>query len=413
MTIDFGTSSFFAYNKAAKTKGKEEFEKNWGKRPLEDNWRRLNKASGTKEDVTVVDKSDQPVADKDEISKEDYEKFLRELPNNPMKKQEANDKIMNAMFTLGKLYRDKITNPAKSASTLENMHARFGPTPHELDSYFYLYLDYTDLENPAKAEEYKQKLIRKYPDSKYTVILSDPNFFSKSKNETNRAERYYRATYTLFEKKEYQKALDAIDQSGKAIEEDPSYNARFLLLRAMCLGGKDGKEAYAKALNEVITSYPGTPEQAKAKEILRFLGGDGSAFTEVKDVDKIYQRDPAVTHYVAVITYNLEETRHINFKVAISEYNKKNFKKENLQLGDGTLNLDENAQIILVRKFENEDKAMEYYRKVLADASEFTAGESYPYDVYAISQANYRKMISERNAASYRAFFETKILGSK
>lgn len=413
MTVDFGNSNFFAYNKTAKMKGKDEFEKSWGKRPLEDNWRRQNKATGTKEEVTEVTKTDQPDTAKDEISKEDYEKFLRELPNNPMKKQETNDKIMNAMFTLGKLFRDKITNPGKSASTLENMHTRFGPTPNELDSYFYLYLDHTDLENLTKAEEYRQKLIRKYPDSKYSVILSDPDFFNKPKSESNRAEKYYKATYALFEKKEYQKALDAIDQSGKAIEEDDSYNARFLLLRAMCLGGRDGKEAYAKALNEVIAAYPGSPEQAKAKEILRFLGGDASAFTEVRDVDKIYQRDQTMVHYVAVITYNLEETKHINFKVAISEYNKKNFKKENLQLGDGTLNLDENAQIILVRKFENEEKAMEYYRKVMSDAAEFTGNETYSYDVFPISQANYRKMISERNAASYRVFFETKMLGSK
>ena len=56
---------------------------------------------------------------------------------------------------------------------------------------------------------------------------------------------------------------------------------------------------------------------------------------------------------------------------------------------------------------------MEYYRKVMSDAAEFTGNETYSYDVFPISQANYRKMISERNAASYRVFFETKLLGSK
>lgn len=412
-TIDNTSSSFFAYNKSAMIKGKEEFDKKWGKRPLEDNWRRSSKASFSKDETAYI-KDDKKAEDKeDNFDKEEYEKFLRELPNNPMRKQEANDKILEAMFTLGKLFRDKISNPAKSASTLENMHERYGPTSHELDSYFYLYLDNTDLGNTAKAEDYKGKLMRKYPDSKYTAILSDPDYFNKSKSSINKAEKYYRATYALFEKKEYQKALDAIDQSANAISEDDSYNARFSLLRAMCLGGRDGKEAYAKALNDVVSLYPGTPEQTKAKEILRLLGGDGTAFTEVKDVDKIYQREPNTIHYVAVVTYNLEETRHINFKIAISEYNKKNFRKENLQLGDGTLNLDENSQIILVRKFDNEEKSLEYYRKVISDATEYTANENYSYDVFPISQANYRKMISERSAAAYRTFLETKILGSK
>ena len=106
----------------------------------------------------------------EKYNKEEFDKFLRELPSNPVKKQEANDKIMNAMFTLGKLFRDKIDNFSKSASTLEGMHNRFGPTPYELDSYFYLYLDYTDLANTSKADEYKNKLTKKYPDSKYAAI---------------------------------------------------------------------------------------------------------------------------------------------------------------------------------------------------------------------------------------------------
>ena len=71
--------------------------------------------------------------------------------------QEVNDKIMLSMFTLGKLFRDKIENFVKSAETLEKMHTRYGPTPYELDSYFYLYLDYMDLSNGSKMQEYKEK----------------------------------------------------------------------------------------------------------------------------------------------------------------------------------------------------------------------------------------------------------------
>jgi tetratricopeptide (TPR) repeat protein len=410
---DFGTSSFFAYNRNTKTKGKEDFDKIWGRRPLEDDWRRISKSSGglgESKDQTNVGEAD---GKEEKISKEEYEKFLRELPSNPIKKQEANDKIMVAMFTLGKLFRDKIENFIKSAETLESMHTRFGPTPYEMDSYFYLYLDYTDLANAAKAQEYKDKLKKKYPDSRYTAILSDPDYFTKSGSKVGKAEQYYRSVYELFEKGEYIKTLDAIDQAPNIIGDDNRYAAKMALLRAMCLGSKEGKDAYVKALNEVITSYPNTPEQTKAKEIMRFLGGDKSAFANVQDVDKIYQREENTTHFVVVVTYALEENRHVNFKVAISEYNKKNFKLERLQLGDASLNITDNSQIILIRKFENETKAMEYYRKVIKDTDEFTGKEQYTYDVFAISQPNYRKMLSEKTAASYRVFFENNIIGVK
>jgi hypothetical protein len=45
-SVDFGNSSFFAYNKLAKNRGKEEFTKAWGTRKLEDDWRRSSKAIG-------------------------------------------------------------------------------------------------------------------------------------------------------------------------------------------------------------------------------------------------------------------------------------------------------------------------------------------------------------------------------
>lgn len=415
--VDFGTSSFFAYNRTSKERGKEEFNKAWGRRSLEDDWRRSNKSSssdgGGRDGDTNQDKVSEADAKQEKISKEEYESFLREVPSNPVKKQEANDKIMTAMFTLGKLFRDKIENYIKSAETLEGMHKRYGPTPHELDSYFYLYLDYTDLANNAKANEYKNNIIKKYPDSRYASILTDPDYFAKTKSQVNKSEQYYKTVYALFEKGEYKKALDGINQAATVIgADDNKYDAKLALLKAMCLGNIEGKDAYTKSLNEVITTYPNTPEQLKAKEIMRFLGGDKSAFANVQDVDKIFQRDEASIHYVTVITYDIEETQHVNFKVAISEYNKKNFKNERLQYGDATLNIQDNAQIILIRKFDNEAKATEYYKKVLRDREEFTGGVEYTYDILPISQANYRKMVSERSAVSYRTYFENIILPS-
>ena len=410
--VDFGTSTFFAYNKSGKEKGKDDFNKAWGKRSLEDDWRRSTKSTGI--NASESDSKDtkpneaEPIEDK--VSKEALSAYLREIPSNPVKVQEAKDKIITAMFVLGKLFRDKIENFATSAETLENMHTRFGPTQYELDSYFYIYLDYLSMDNPTKAAEYKNNIIRKYPDSKYAAILVDPNYFAKSTSKLNKEEQYYSTTYDMFEKGDYAKALSAINQSNSVIGDEHSYKAKFALLKAMCIGNTEGKAAYLKALNEVVTSFPNSPEQIKAKEIVRFLGGDNSAFADVRDVDKIFQRDETGTHYVAVITYGLAEDQQVNFKIAISEYNKKNFKNERLQMGDGMLNIEENAQVILIRKFDNEAKSIEYYSKVIKDVDEFSGGGKFTYDVLPLSQTNYRKMMNDKTAINYRRFFEQNML---
>ena len=416
-SVDFGNSTFFAYNKLNKNRGKEEFNKTWGNRKLEDDWRRASKSIS--DNTRPIEDEEKKVKESDgaelAADKEEYTAFLKTLPNNPIKKQEVNDKITVAMFTLGKLFRDKIENFNKSAETLEGMHTRFGATPYELDSYYYLYLDYIDLNNTTKAEEYKTKIIRKYPDSKYASILNDPNFFAKSKNKASKQDEYYASVYNLFEKGQYPQALDLIEKSANTMVENNPHLAKISLIRAMCIGNRDGKDEYIKELNNVIISYPNTPEQSKAKEIMRFLGGDKNAFTKanVEDVDKIYQKDDTEGHYVTVITYDMDETKHVNVKVAISDYNKKNFKIERLQFGDASLNISDNSQIILIRKFDNSAKAMEYYNKVLRDKDEYLGQPNLNVDIFAISQRNYRKMLSERSAVGYALFFQTNYLGIK
>lgn len=411
---NFTNSTFFAYNTANKEKGRQAFIKVWGNIALEDDWRRSDKfsfASNTdnKKDTAQVEEDIAPSG----VSMDDYNAFVREIPTNPIKLQEVNDRIMSSMFTLGKLYRDKIENYIKSAETLEKMHSRYGPTQNELDSYFYLYLDYMDLNNTVKQKEYKDKILGKYPDSKYASVIEDPDYFSKAKSQINKADKYYGTMYKMFEIGQYAQVEKMITDAPNVIGNDHQYQAKMSLLYAMCKGNTEGKEAYIRELNKVVSSYSGTPEQLKAREILRFLGGDNNAFANVQDVDKIYTRDQSTTHYIAVVTYNLEETQHINFKIAISEYNKKNFANERLQFGEAVLNIQDNAQVILVRKFDNEEKAMEYYNKVIKNLEEFTGGVKYTYDILPISQNNYRKMISERSSVGYRTFFEHNILGSK
>ncbi len=407
---NFGNSTFFAYNIANKERGRQAFIKTWGNIALEDEWRRSEKISFSSDsDSQDTDKAEEDALAA-KVSQDDYNALNREIPTNPVKLQETNDRIMAAMFTLGKLFRDKIDNYSRSAETLENMHQKYGPTNNELDSYFYLYLDYMDLGNVAKQQEYKDKILSKYPESKYASVINDPDFFSVANMQANKADKYYSTMYKFFTNGQYAQVEKMIHDAPTVMGTDHNYNSKLSLLYAMCKGNTEGKEAYIRELNKVVSSYPGSPEQLKAKEILRFLGGDKNAFANVQDVDKIYSRDPNSVHYVAVVTYGLEESQHVNFKISISEYNKRNFASDRLQFGDAVLNIEDNAQIILIRRFDNEEKAIAYYQKVMKSAEDYTGNVQLTYDVLPISQSNYRKMISERSSVGYRSYLENMIL---
>ena len=47
-----GSTSWYFYNSSLITAGKSEFQRKWGRRKLEDDWRRSDKASFSQEDIT-------------------------------------------------------------------------------------------------------------------------------------------------------------------------------------------------------------------------------------------------------------------------------------------------------------------------------------------------------------------------
>lgn len=401
-------SSFFAYNSKNREKGIQDFRRTWGDRPLSDDWRRSRKSVGAdiSQSTAPDTKVDESTGEESSPLNDEYKRMLREIPSNPVKRQEIHDKIISAMYTLGKLFRDKIQNYSKSAMTLEDMHKRYGPTQYEIDSHYYLYLDYLDMNDQNKANEYKEKIIRKYPDSKYASVLSDPNYFAKNKETT--PEAFYQSLYRLFENNEYKRVIKAIDDNATSQENSP-FLSKISLLRAMCIGSTQGKDAYMEELKKVTQSFPNTPEQAKAREIMRYLSGDNSIFNtvDIKDVDKIYTKDDADPHYVAIVTYGLTEVENANVRVAISNYNKQNFKVENLQIGEKvTLNIQDKVDVILIKKFDNYEKADAYYKNVSNNIPDYTGRNDVSFDILPISVSNYRKMLSEKSTLKYRAFLE-------
>ena len=404
-TRGFGTSKFFAYNASAKEKGAREFAKRWGDRNLQDNWRRSSSQS-----FNSFDDDGEPVEEEIEITDAERKRALADVPSNPAAIEKANAKIEEALYDLGVAFRGAVKNYNKSVEALEKLVARYPQSEKILDAYYYLYLSYTDLGNTSKANYYKNKIIQEFPDSKFARALQDPNYLDSLNDENNSVELYYDNTYALFEEQKYSTVKNRISESETLFGRENSMKAKFGLLSAMVTGAEVGKEGYIKALQDVITRYPNTPQQIRAQEIMRFLKGDSDAFdiVEIKEVDNIFDFEEDKLHYVAVVVLESDSKKFTDAKIAVSNFNKKFYKNKKLQISDIFLNRDEGSQIILVRKFKNLKESMDYYDTVEKNKSEYIKGTETAYDVYPITQRNYRKIISERSASKYRVFFEQK-----
>lgn len=397
-------SKFWGYNADLVKKGKREFEKKWGTdRKLEDNWRRSNKRSGG--DFANTNQTE--TASNDMTTKE-YQEIMKDVPKTPKEVETANGKIDEALFLLGTLYRDKIKNDNKAIATLETHLSRFPQNKHELEDWYYLHVAYSETGNKVKAQDYYDKIMSKYPTTTYAVLLRDKDK-QKVSEEKETVEKYYAATYNLFKDGKYKEAQARIKESDTKYGVSNPMKAKFALLDAMCTGHELGRINYIASLKEVINKYAGTPEEKRAQEIIRILEFGGPVTESPKNGSNVADDDPEKKfvvgeeklHYVIVIlnkNADLEDA-----KIVASEYDSKYHRTEALNVSSMFFSTESETPVLVVRKFKDKTAALKYTEGVSKNGQDFLKGV---YEVFAISQDNYREVIRQRNVEAYRKFYE-------
>ena len=399
-------SSFFIYNEASIETGKKEFRSKWGTILLEDNWRRSNKSDS---DFEEENDSDEDI----EITLTDIEmnNLLRGVPRTPDQLEMANSRIISAMLNLGILYRDKLGNYEKSADILERLLNRYSDFDNKCKALYYLQFSYKDLGKYDKAQNIVAKMSNAFPDCTYTKVLTDPDFVNSKKNIVNTKERYYTEIFNLYKNGNYEQALTKIDSADKNFKEDQKYSIKLDYLTSKITGKTEGRDKYILALEQFIKKYPNSKESIHAKETLRFIKGDKDTFNKLiyeEDLEKFtYQKDKL--HYILVVVHDISDDDLKIIKTSISNYNKKFYKLDRLRMSNIYFDIKGKDQVILLRKFDSANAAMKYYRDVSKLSGDYIDSK-YNYEIYAISQKNYREVIKERTVNNYKEFFNKNYL---
>jgi tetratricopeptide (TPR) repeat protein len=408
-------STFFAYNFKGLQQGKRSFDQKWGReRKLEDDWRRSNKKAGSSatplgggngEDVVKEDKDAK--RDKTKITDEEFRKMMANVPQSSMQIGLANGEVAAAMLGLGIGYREALQRNDKCIKVLEELLRRYPDSKQELEALYTLYGAYTDTENSAKAKECYDKIVKKYPNTTYARILTDPDFLKKAKTQGQELDNYYKATYDAYAKGEYRLALDRSNNADTLFKAKNIYKPKFALLSALCIGSLSGKEKYIAAIKEVIAKFPETAEQKRAKEILRFLDGGESEYNKISGStveEGPYKREDDATHYVVVVLKD-PNVKVEDVKSSISDFNRDNYKSSNLKISNVFIGANSEIPTMVIRKFDDRAKAMKYYFHV-DGVRDVYLPEGIKYEIFAITQNNYKELLRDKSAEKYAAFFD-------
>lgn len=261
MSSTNGDSKFYFNNSIALNQGLSDFKKRWGARKLEDNWRRSQKTASDistgaspfltpDKDPFQQLKTAENTADLDSLRKT----LIESIPLNREMKLASDQKISSAMYDIANYYQAVSTDTAQAVKTYEQLLKRFPENSNQLAVYYNLYRLYRSV-NPKRSDEYKNILLKKYPESPFAKIILDPEYSQKADEQELAFNLFYNEAYNLYTSKNYADVLKMVEQqivqSGvKKLSTQLAY------LASLALGHLQKLDQLEIAFKNIVESNP-------------------------------------------------------------------------------------------------------------------------------------------------------------
>lgn len=397
--------SWYFYNIVAVGQGQQEFQQNWGNRPLADDWRRSQKTNIGITTETLDEQNLSAQTEEEEASEESTDRasqkaeLLATIPQTQADKQILNEEIAQALFECGRIYRFGLEREDLSEESYLTLLSRYPRTDLRLDALYALYT-LNEQKNISAAADYKSTIIADYPDSLIAKLLINPNYLVEKEQRNQALQRVYEDIYLIYESGNY---VEADQRIRAALDdfEDVDFLPNVELLAAIIKARTEGLFSYEKALQDFSAKYPEGPLHNYAQELL-------SKVNPAKDDVLLpegfeFSEDFKQLHLVAV-TFSLEITNPDELKKLIEQFNIENFEKQRLSVG--FLNFDEKTSsgILFVNSFKTKSAAMTY-NLALSKALERIESESDPiFHNFEISRDNFTMLFQSKKLEEYLKF---------
>jgi tetratricopeptide (TPR) repeat protein len=262
------STDFYFYNSAVKARGFSEFKARWGERPNVDNWRR--RSAIDRQVQSVSDVSDVPaavVADQ-KLTDNSYEGLLKNIPTTAEQIDASNKSIMQALFSSGQTFMNKLEEYPDAIIAFEELLRRFPDTQYKEEVLFNLVYAHEKAGDKAKADLYKNQLLAS-PGSKYAKLITDPSA-NAANSLSGAATKKYEAIYNLFIEGKFDEA-----KNQKKVA-DSSYGKSFwtpqlLFIESIYYIKQKEDSTAIRVLTDLSTLYNGNPITERAKTMIDVL----------------------------------------------------------------------------------------------------------------------------------------------
>ncbi len=423
-------------NPSIVSNGKLQFQQLWGQRPNEDNWRR-SKKSNLMENLAFTGETEEAEAAVDSTLLTQYGDkyaYYKDVPRTDEDKAKAHGKIENALYRLGQLYSQKLSEPDSAIKTFEYLLDRYEDSDFTLRARYALYQLYKEKGNPI-AEVHKNYILNEHPNTPYAYLIlnKDPNELKKDEEDFRFV---YDGLFNAYNQKEYQTSLGfsefLVAQYGE--EERPGVDiARLQYIRGMSYGYTGEKDSLFYILTNVVSQYPESEVTPIARKTLGYISqglppakakaGPGSENPDAGSTDpgagnlkdpanplyNGFADKPAPNDKIFVLMYvDKTSISKSDATTKVSDFNKELYKDQNLKVF--TFLYKDSHLLPYISNFKDIESAKKYINDFQASAfaKEIILG---PEDkIFYISHTNFKVAYGQKRMTDYIAYYEN-ILG--
>lgn len=421
------SAGWYFYSPQTVTYGRVTFQQRWGKRTLEDDWRRSNKNTVSMLDMDemteMIDSSLIEIREEDPLKKEFY---TQDLPLTDSLMAISHDKIRDALYNAGKIFKAEFGNYPRSIESFEDLNTRYPTNIYLLSAYFDLYDLWDLVGNQEQSNYYRNLLINQFPESKFAQYLVNPNFFIEMEARTDSLNQLYQQTFRSYKTGRYRNVI-SLSAQMKQMVDDSLLIPKIDFMEMVAQGTQSDVHNFEALLKGYVQNYPTADPTPLAKEILTLIQDStladyqklvemGYISEEIQNEELLpgnsneddefggrYTYDEDLLHYF-IIAYPREEKIDLNrLKFDIANYNIDHYTKVDYDIE--TAFLDENLAFIIVRAMENKESSLIYHGAIIRKARVFKTLKNIDYMNFVISSTNYRTVLAEKSTADYMKFF--------
>ncbi|MDE6198806.1 MAG: tetratricopeptide repeat protein [Muribaculaceae bacterium] len=266
-------NSWYFYNQSTVTAGKTDFQRRWGSRKLEDDWRRRNKASyafDSFNDSEEEDDEEKPdtngedteeSADAEAVERQNdphyVEYYLKQIPKDDRERQIANDVIQEGLYNMGVILKDKLEDFPAARTEFDRLLRRYPDNVYRLDVYYNLYLMAVRQGDMAGAERWRNLIVSDFADSPYGRAMRDPHYIDNLRLMDARQDELYEAAYQAYLDNDNAAVHRAYDEMSRDFPMS-KLMPKFMFINALAYVTENKPEQFKETLTEMLQRYPDT-----------------------------------------------------------------------------------------------------------------------------------------------------------